>query len=275
MHGENFKLLPIDPKQKFGPFELKRVEQVPPRKEKGGVRDGRRVVLTVFELGEHAIPPFPVPFVNEQGKQGQFMTEEVKVRVKSVGRTEADRDDIRPIKAPLKLPFGAAAKRVLLWGLSALAAALIAAAAFFFLRRKKKEDPESLLPPHERALLRLARLEKKNYLETQQAKLYFTELTEILQRYLIEQLRVGSEEFTTTETLDAMRQSELPLDAQGAVRDVLEIADLAKFAKWVPPIEESRGALRKARQVVEATRPRPEETTPDTGHRTPVTVQKS
>ena len=262
-HGTDVTLLPFDEKAKVGPFEIKRVEPLAASHKAGLIKEGFRVVLTVFELGDFKIPPLEVRFKNAKGEIAKVFTQEIPMRVLSVGRSARDGDDIRGLKGPLslfgKLPVG----KTLLWillGLFLVAAAAFAAKKLF----KKKSDAEweASLPPYERALLRLGRLENENYVQTGQAKKYFTELDEVLQRYLIEQFQIGSEDLTTEEFTEHVEKSSFDSAIKSEIRGVMDLALLAKFAKVVPPQDESRAALRLARDIVEKTRPH-EDLTPD------------
>jgi hypothetical protein len=255
VHGANFKLLPLPDDLDFSPFEIKKVERVPARQQGGTVREGYRIVLTVFELGDFTLSPFIVSFKDAGDKAGQVLTDEVHVSVVSVGRKETDTDDIRGIKTPLRLS-GFWLETINRWWLWSLIAVTLACVIGFVLRKRRKMiDPESLLPPYQRALLRLKRLEASDHLRTGRCKLYFTELSRILERYLIEQISIGSEESTTEEWMAAMQSSRLSSTCRKKVQQVLEISDLAKFAKWVPPGDDCQEALVKAREIVQETRP--------------------
>jgi hypothetical protein len=105
--------------------------------------------------------------------------------------------------------------------------------------------------------VRFGRLEKKGF-APRESKSYFTELSGILQRYLLEGPRFGSEEWTTEETLAALPRSGFSLGVQEALGRVLGLADLAKFARWEAPPGEAREALELARGIVRETAPRPE-----------------
>jgi len=253
--NSSYALLPLEEDLSFEPFELKRVEVVPPRRDGKAIREGFRIILTIFELGEFTVPAFTVYFKDGEGRIGKVLTDELRIRVESIGRTEHDSDDIRPIKVPYRLTGLWIQGRAFTWVLIGLLLVLLSFGVFWFLKKRRHDDSESRLPPYERALLRLERLGKKGHLDAGREKLYFTELYGILERYLIEQFQLGSEDLTTEEFLEAVRQSVLDREVQSKIRDVAGLASLVKFAKWVPPRVESEDALRKARGVVEQTRP--------------------
>lgn len=254
-HGKGFKLLELPKDLRLPPFETKRIERIPPRDDGRTVREGYRIVLTVFELGEHTVPSFNVAFLDDKGKRGQVPTDAIKVSVLPVRRTEKDTSDIRPLKSPYRLSPPLDPRTVSLWIFAAVAAAAAVVLGLFFWIRRKRIDPESRLSGAERALLHLGRLVKKGYLESAQAKLFFTEFSEILERYLIEELRIGAAELTTEEFLERVDASALAPEQKALLRQVFRISDLAKFAKWVPPREETLSAVETARRFVEMTRP--------------------
>ena len=69
----------------------------------------------------------------------------------------------------------------------------IAAFVYFYFFRKKKlseEEKEAMLPPYDRALLELKRLEKSKYLIQDEYKKYYSELTGIVRSYLEEDAHI-------------------------------------------------------------------------------------
>ncbi|MEM6864774.1 MAG: hypothetical protein AAF575_06315, partial [Bacteroidota bacterium] len=126
---------------------------------------------------------------------------------------------------------------------------------WFFLRKKPltEEEKEALLPPYDRAMLELKRLEKSRYLIQDEYKKYYSELTDIVRSYLEEDVQVTALESTTDELitkLELLKDSgELQL-GEGTIKQfqkILQTADLVKFARSKP----STSVAEQDRKLVE------------------------
>lgn len=142
---------------------------------------------------------------------------------------------------------------------------------YWFLWRKKPltEDEEiALLPPYDRALLALEKLDNSKYLIQSEYKEYYSDLTNIVRSYLEDEVHITALESTTGELitkLEMLRDSgSLKLDDASITQfqEVLETADLVKFAKSVPGDEVIRHDRELAENLVKKTHdslPEPEE----------------
>ena len=80
------------------------------------------------------------------------------------------------------------------------------------------------------------------------------QLSNTLRRYLEIRFYLPAEEQTTAEFLDGMRRSPLLTDEQQLLlRDFLERCDLVKFARVVPPRQESLATAGMARKFINDT----------------------
>lgn len=91
------------------------------------------------------------------------------------------------------------------------------------------------IPAHERALKKLDALMAKKLTEQGLIKEHYAELTYILRAYLEARFGVPALESTTDETLDFLSKQSFPEHLANTLRSLLEQADLAKFAKTIPP----------------------------------------
>ena len=83
-------------------------------------------------------------------------------------------------------------------------------------------------------------------------KKYFMELTDVLRTYINDRFHFSSREMTTGEIIGRLKTSG---DAQalGELRDVLETADLVKFAKYSATLAESDRAILQAAEYIRTT----------------------
>lgn len=113
------------------------------------------------------------------------------------------------------------------------------------------------IPAHERAMKKLEVLAQKNWPQQGKVKEHYAELTYILREYLEKRFDIPALESTTAETLKHLEKENLPESLPEALRDVLEQADLAKFARIAPPDSFHLEAIEIARNIISATLPAP------------------
>jgi len=142
------------------------------------------------------------------------------------------------------------------WILGVIAALLIIGGLFYwFVLRKKsltEEEKVALLPPYDRALMELKKLENSKYLIQDDYKQYYSELTDIVRSYLEEDVHVSALESTTDQLIDKLEllkdsgELELDTDTISQFKRILQTADLVKFAKSKPDTsvaENDRGTI--------------------------------
>lgn len=170
-------------------------------------------------------------------------------------------EQIKPIKPPINtlLSF----KEILPWAAIGLGAMLIAGTAFWFLRRyfKRKKDPEGFIqkpmePAHVIAFRELDILKEEKIWSRGEVKQYYTRLTDITRMYIERQYDIPAMESTTEEILHAFRKAN-PEDGllDEILKELLELADLVKFAKEDPLPVDNQTNLNNAYIFVQKTYP--------------------
>lgn len=247
------------PGARLGDFTVAEVRRLAPTMDARGWRlDGAEYVLLPFLPGEESIPETlwrfaPLPGSGEGGEPVLVRTEPLAVTVRSL--LDAEDASLAEARGVVDAPpaprwpwvaggVGAAA------ALGALAAAGVAAA-----RRRAREGAA---PPaaHEEALAALRALSSLSLAERGEFDAYFTELSRILRRYIERRFDLHAPTLTTDEFLQRARASSA-IRAE-FVRDLerfLRLADMVKFARHSPPMEEAGRAHDTARAFVEATIP--------------------
>nr|WP_238934445.1 hypothetical protein [Aurantibacter crassamenti] len=238
--------------QTFSPLET--VEALPTDTTK---KDSRYILqksytLTQFDSGQYKLP---TQFIDINGKG--FYTDSLVVNVATVPvDTLAQRMyDIKPFINVEK--NHASLYKILL---AILAAVLIVGALlYWFVFRKKpltEEEKVALLPPYDRALLELKNLENSKYLIQDEYKQYYTELTDIVRSYLEEDVHVSALESTTDQLIEKLEMrrdaGELKLDDETLkqFKQILETADLVKFAKSKPETSVAENHRKSIEQIV-------------------------
>ena len=235
--------------QTFSPLETVEALLTDTLKEKNKVKLQRIYALTQFDSGSYTIPPQRIA-INEQA----FFTDSFQIKVADVAvdTTKQKMYDIKPL-IQVERSY-AKIWMMILW--IVLALLIIGGLVYWFFLRKKpltEEEKEALLPPYDRAMLELKRLEKSRYLIQDEYKKYYSELTDIVRSYLEEDVQVTALESTTDELitkLELLKDSgELQL-GEGTIKQfqkILQTADLVKFARSKP----STSVAEQDRKLVE------------------------
>jgi len=208
--------------------------------------------LTQFDSGSYKLPAQRIE-VNGKG----YFTDSAQVTVANipVDTLAQKMYDIKPLIAVEK--SNSKFWKLLLGILLALA--VVGGLVYWFLFRKKplsEEEKEALLPPYDRALLELKKLENSKYLIQDEYKQYYSELTDIVRSYLEEDVHVTALESTTDELitkLELLRDAgELKIDNDTLqqFKRILQTADLVKFAKSRPESSVAEQDRKSIEQIV-------------------------
>ncbi|WP_155839731.1 DUF4381 domain-containing protein [Aquimarina latercula] len=233
--------------QTFSPLEV--IESYKTDTTKNGNRFNliKEYALTQFDSGHYTIPRQKVMIGDRS-----FFTDSLKVEVRDVvvDTTKQKMFEIKPIVDVDASFFNW--KKYLWWILIPLV--LIGLIVFLVLRRKKrKEAKEDELPPYERAILALQRIDESQLLEQDSHKEYYSQLSDTARKYIDEEVYDHAMESTTDELIarldEEIKTGSLNLDKHTIeeLKSVLKTADMAKFAKSKPDI----GTAKADRNVIE------------------------
>ena len=239
--------------EQVGDFTVLDFGELPPRTENGQVVTGRWFRLTTFETGQHLLPG-PTIRYRQHGQRERIDGNDVSITVISLLAEAGQNPELRDIKPPEVLPFD--------WrpyGLVAVAGLVLAGLGgglFVYLRRPAPAVAPAAPPASQVALEALRRLHAQGLIEKQQFETYYVGLSAIVREYLENGLNLRAPEMTTEEFLSAAaRDRQLSAAQQERLAEFLSQADLVKFARHRPGLEESEVAYRAARRFVEETRP--------------------
>lgn len=250
------KLLGHAVKDSAGAFEVLKIDTV------GRGLDQQRwswiFRLTTFDTGRVFVPP--LPFVYETTSDTLPRIAYTNPVFLSIVGVEIDpQGDIRDIKPPLDAPWRF--EDVLPY-LIALVILIVAALAYLYYRRwrKRREEPAAPLkpaiPPAHAALMALRILEEKHLWQQGRIKEYYSEVTEIVRRFLEDQFGILALESTSDEILQQLKSLPPAEPMLKQFRSFFTTADLVKFAKYQPTLAEHEEELRWAYEIVRAMMPR-------------------
>jgi len=224
-------------------------------------------VVTVFEPGVFIMPSLPV-LAQVQGtdRTDTFYTETISLiyQTLDVDTTLAIKD-IKPIlDEPISwLEY--------LWLIIIIVVAIgLAFAGYYLYKKYRKPKVEVLnydpsIPPYEFALQSLKELDAEKLWQKGQVKFYYTRLTDIVRIYIERQFEFFAMEMITSEIIDEIKNKDVLEQSIESLKELLNLADLVKFAKYNPLPDENGSVMQKAFSFVESTRAyKPEETKSET-----------
>ena len=207
--------------------------------------------LQSFQMGEQQIPSLEIAFIDIDGGRLTRSTESIDLEIVSV--LQQGEDGPRDIKPPIEIYGG-----IPLWLagiLAALAVGGIMALIFWLLNRRQDSEIIAATPPpptdYEAEFRRIAAL---GLADKGQFKEHYSQLTELLRRFVEEYLQVEALELTTNELYQALMHADLPKDLVDAVEAFLNEADLVKFAKFKPALENAHLAPTRGVELVRSSK---------------------
>ncbi|WP_340114148.1 hypothetical protein [Maribellus mangrovi] len=193
--------------------------------------------ITSFDSGHYRIPPYWFK-IDMDGNIDSIPSNGVTLNVYSmqIDTTRGPTDIKMPYDAPLTL------KEVTPYILGVI---LIGAIIFFLLysiKRKKKNQPifarpaKPKEPAHIVALRELDRIKTEKIWQKGKTKQYYSELTDALREYIEDRFEIRAMEQVTDEIIESFRaQKGIISDKNFAnLSQILQLADLVKFAKYTP-----------------------------------------
>lgn len=164
--------------------------------------------------------------------------------------------DIKPVLKPKFVWINFFQKLLLILLILALGFVLFILIRKFVMKKPifHAEQPKIVVPPHVEALASLDKIRSEKLWQHGRVKEYHTELTDTLRIYIEKVFNINSMEMTSDEIL---REAEFLKSGKpsslDALRQILQLADLVKFAKWNPSPGENELSLINAYLFVNQT----------------------
>ena len=229
--GENYLVIPGT---KFNePLELRELK---PIYNENGKITGLDYILSVWDTGIVVIPTVAVNVFKPDTTLDFVMhTDSLEINVMSMV-TKTSSQSMRPIKGPVPVfkrwPIATIILVLLLVG-------ILYGLHFIYGKRMPAKDIEVETGPSNRlademALEKLNHLKDSTYIQRGEIKKFYVELSYILREYVENSVYIKTLEMTTEEI--KLYKSEIPFDHDqlGIWMDILQRADLSKYAKSDP-----------------------------------------
>ncbi len=215
----------------------------------------KKYVLTSFDSGRYTIPKQQVLINNKA-----FFTDSLLVSVATV-KVDTLKQQMFPIKAIKSEPKTFDDYKPMLWWILLILAIIATVLYFIFRKKEKKEVPIIIVAPIQEALQRLKELDEKQLLQQNKIKIYYTELTDIVRTYIEKDIYIPALESTTNELIDTINDfnesSKLGISKETIreLKEVLESADMVKFAKSKPIVEEIKAHRNLSERILQNLKP--------------------
>ena len=227
------------------------------------LNDGKRMLIqqqytvTSFDSALYYLPPFEV-LVNDQTYRSKALA--LKVYSMPVDTLHPEQffgpKDIRKVSITwedISTEFWLTLLMVALSGLG-----------YYLYKRLKDNKPiikkikvEPKLPPHMQALKEIERIKGNKSLRMTDPKGYYTELTDVLRTYMAERFGFNAMEMTSTEIIDKLLETN-DKESVSELKYLFETADLVKFAKHSPLMNENDMNLVNAVEFINNTKVEPD-----------------
>lgn len=238
--------------QTFSPLEMIEAFAIDTNEIKDRKRLIREYALTQFDSGRYVIPGQKV-LINDR----EFRTDSFAVVVNDVV-VDTTMQKMYPIKPSVEVPPAFGFPQWLWWLLGLILLGIVG--YLLYRSRKRRKEAARQLPPYEQALFELKQLDDSHLLEQRELKEYYSQLSAAVRRYLDGEIYDHALESTTNELiayLEAERdRGKLKLENTTIIRlkEILERADLAKFANSRPDVLTAKEDRKSVESVIKDTK---------------------
>jgi len=216
--------------------------------EDGYVMEEYTIRLAPFNIGKLNVPQFR--FLVKEGETiDTVFTDSFSLEIAST--LPEGMEDIHDLKGPVEypnyLPF--------IVGAMVAASGVVGWVVWRFLKRigKARKLAGPLPPPWIEALIALDNIPAKEWIGKGLVKRYYYSLSEILKRYLERRFEFNALEQTTTEIVHHLKTRKILL--RDEFTRFFTYADLVKYAKFAPALDDQQEAIEKAKELVHKTKP--------------------
>ena len=250
--------------REWGLFEVQAQTSVQTVSQGDGIRTvAKQFRVTLFAPGTFETPELPVSIRGPDGTVAEMSPVPVQLTVNPV-LTSAD-DELKDLRPPADLSTPFWEQPIVLVLIAIVALAVAGGTAFFLYRRSRRtEEPLKVTPdtrtPREIAIQELERIGHLGLPARGEMKEHYTLVAAVLREYIgaiYPEYGGGrnADDMSTEEIAAGILQSDLDYANAKLVVELLQEADLVKFANDTPTAARANEVLVQARNVVEATRP--------------------
>ena len=211
------------------------------------------LVITSFDEGLYELPQIVLQRHSKDGIVDTLYFEPMRLEVQTM---PVDTATFVPhdIKGQIRYPVTVG--EVLPWAIAgqwAVVLVILGVCLFMMFRKKGEVFVRPKEPAHIVALRELDKYRGKEMWVPAKQKAFYSGVTDALREYISERYGIGAMEMTTSELFEDMKNTGAPAELLAEVKQLFELADFVKFAKFVASDEENAAALPVAVRFVTQT----------------------
>lgn len=220
----------------------------------GRIQVNLNYIVTAFDSALYYIPPFRFISGTDTVESNPLS---LKVYSVQIDTTKEGFFDIKPIYKA-KFDWKTFWFRALYVFLGLLFVFLAYVLVRKFIQKKplfSEPIPEPELQPHIWAQAELDRIKSEKLWQQGRVKEFYTQLTDVLRHYIERRFEINAPEMTTDEILEGLVVDvDLQKSSYEMLKQILQLGDLVKFAKFLPFVSENELSLMNAFLFVNQTK---------------------
>ena len=211
--------------------------------------------LTSFDSGSYVLPPLPFFLLHPSGEVDTLWFAGPKLEVTTI---PIDTATYQPYDIKAQFGYPVTVKEVFSWASLLILLLLLGYLLYRWIQHRRALRPLFGKPkPKEPAYLvafrQLEEIKVQKLWQNGKVKPFYTAVTDVLRYYVTERFGIQAMEQTSAELMGALKQESLDKPLLEELNEMLERADLVKFAKYEPGALENEGTIPVAVHFVQAT----------------------
>lgn len=222
---------------------------------KKGIKElSAKVLLTSFDSGSFKLPS-PLIVLNPDRTPDTLVFETPVLEVNTI---QVDTTGFVPMDIKGQIQYPVTFKEILPWALLVIGILVIIYLIYRYIKyRRENRDffgrPIVQDPPHIVALRELDKLRSQKLWQSGKEKQFYTGITDTLREYIEGRYGVSAMEKTSSEIMDNLMDMEIEAKPYNELNELFKVADLVKFAKYIPDTGENEDAIPKAVRFINST----------------------
>ena len=223
---------------------------------KKGIKElDAKVLITSFDSGSYKLP-LPLFIVNPHKEDVYALKFDTPVL--SVNTIQVDTTGFVPMDIKGQIKYPVTFKEIVPWSLMGLVLIVLIYLLIRYIKYKRENrdffgKPIVQDPPHIVALRELDKIHSQKLWQNGKEKLFYTGITDALREYIEGRYGVNAMEKTSSEILASLKGEAIEEKVYKELDELFQVADLVKFAKYVPSVGENEEAIPSAVRFVNST----------------------
>lgn len=215
----------------------------------------QKLIISAYDSGQFVLPSIKFRYATDTSKFVETNTLLITVHTVPTDTSETSIKDIKPI---FEEPFDI--KWYMPYIIKSLIVLIILSLIAYLLYRyfkkkpKKTTDEKPKQPPHIIALEKLEKIKQESIWKDGKIKEYYSAVADTIREYLEGRYQIQALEQTSSETMQALRFKAIAPSSKEKIKYLLELADLVKFAKFLPIESDHINILQAAIDFVNETK---------------------